>query len=251
MGKTFVTLPHLSYGVSAIGPKKMPGEQWEIRSLHPCSPYTIDNKVLSWLSLTNDDAEQMATFSSNLRRKIRKSQSMGFTVETGHTNLIDDFYRLFSRNMHRLGAPAMEQAFYHNIVSQVGVGHARVFILYRKHRVAGGAILLFHHKMAESCWLTTDPAYHHLYTTYLLHWSMISWSIAHQMSIYSFGRSTKNSGVHRYKQQWGTTDHTLYRNFSHPVSLDLRNNPILAKTWKYTPSPLTTLLGPPIARLFY
>jgi len=251
MGKTYVSLPHFSYAPASINPNEIPSKRWEIRSLTQCSSFSSDNKVLSWLSLYQDENQQMDDFSSNLRRKIRKAQSMKFSTETGHQELIPDFYTLFSTQMHRLGSPAMEQSFYRYIVNQLGLNHSRVFLIKHESRVIGAAILIFYRDFAETCWVATDPVFHKSYVSYWLHWTVIVWCISHNIHTYSFGRSTRNSGVHQFKQQWGTTDHTLYRNFSHPQPITLRNNVILAKTWISTPKPITHLLGPTIARKFY
>jgi len=250
-GMQYVSLPHFSYGSSKINVNDIPAKKWEIRSLEALSPHTIKNKVLSWLPLKNNAEVQLSVLSSNLRRKIRKAQTKGFALQSGGAALIPDFHNLFSKQMHQLGAPSMEQAFYHHIITSLGESRSKVFTVHKNHQVIGTAILIFYKDFAENCWVATDPSWHTQYITYFLHWAIIQFCITHTINTYSFGRSTINSGVHQFKKQWNTEDHILYRNFSHTHPLTLRNNAILAQGWKNTPRSVTKHLGPYIARKFY
>lgn len=62
--------------------------------------------------------------------------------------------------------------------------------------------------------------------------------------VYSFGRSTPQSGVHQFKRQWGTIDIPLawYENGGLIAENPHRLRP-LGKLLKYLPFPLVALLG--------
>ena len=251
INKQYVSLPHFSYGNSNLLPETIEAKKWEVRSLKQISPFYFNNKVLSWLLLEEDDNKQLACFSSNLRRKIHKSQLINFELVIGGTEYINEFYSLFQQTMHRFGSPALSIEFYHHLISNYHDGICKVFLIYFDGRVVGGSILLSHKTFFENCWIATDPKFNNINVSYFLQWAMISHAKQQKAEIYSFGRSTINSGVHQFKKQWNTTDHILYRNFSHLPTKDIRSYPILSELWRYTPSTLTKSIGPKIAKYIY
>ena len=251
INNNYVSLPHFSYGNSALRIENIPVKRWEIRSLHQLSPYFLNNKVLSWLTLEATENAQLYTFSSNLRRKINKSQSNGFKIGCGNSKYTTDFYSIYQKSMHRLGSPTLSLRFYQFIVSNYSEGICKIFVVYFGGTIAGAAVLLSYKTFFENCWLATNPMLNKLYISYLLHWTMITYAICRSAEIYSFGRSTINSGVHQYKKQWGTNDYTLYRNFSHPPEKDIRSFTFLSKIWQHTPNLITNSIGPNIAKYLY
>ena len=251
INKKYVSLPHFSYGNSVLIPETISAKRWEVRSLKQVSPYCFNNKVLSWLLLEEDETTQLARFSSNLRRKIQKSQSVKFELVAGGVEYVDEFYSLFQQTMHRFGSPALSSEFYRHLISNYCNGICKVFLIYFDRNVVGASILLSYKTFFENCWIATDPKFNKRNVSYSLHWAMITHAIQQKAEIYSFGRSTINSGVHQYKRQWNTTDHILYRNFSHPPGKDVRSFTPLSKIWKYTPSIITNSIGPKIAKYIY
>ena len=251
INKLYISLPHFSYGYSNLLPEIITAKKWEVRSLKQISPYFIDNKVLSWLSLEKDETSQYGSFSSTLRRKIQKSQSFNFELVIGGIEYVNDFYSLFQQTMHHFGSPALSIEFYRHLTTNYRDGICKVFLIYLDGRFVGGSILVSFRTFFENCWIATDPKFNKRNVSYSLHWAMISHAIQQKAEIYSFGRSTINSGVHQYKRQWNTTDHILYRNFSHPLTKDIRSYPILSELWRYTPSILTNSIGPKIAKYIY
>jgi hypothetical protein len=68
---------------------------------------------------------------------------------------------------------------------------------------------------------------------------------------FNFGRSTKNTGTFRFKQQWGAREKPLYYHYWLGSSNELPghspSNPKYAmaiSTWKHLPVPVTRWLGP-------
>ena len=247
----YISLPHFSYGNSALIPETISAKKWEVRSLQQLSPYFFNNKVVSWLTLEKDETSQLARFSSSLRRKIQKSKSNNFELVIGGTEYVTDFYSIFQQTMHRFGSPALSPDFYQHLVTNYREGICNVFLVYSDDRLPGGSILLSYKTFFENCWIATDPLFNKSNVSYLLHWAMISYAINQKAELYSFGRSTPESGVHQFKKQWNTTDHILYRNFSYPPGKDIRSYPFLSKLWKHTPSMITNAIGPTIAKYIY
>jgi len=125
----YVSLPHFSYGNSTLLPEAIPSKKWEIRSLKQLSPYFLNNKVLSWLTLESTENAQLYTFSSNLRRKIKKAQSNGSKIACGDSRYIIDFYSIYQKSMHRLGSPALSLKFYRFLKSNYSGGICKFFVV--------------------------------------------------------------------------------------------------------------------------
>jgi len=237
-----------------------PKVQWQVRMLKPVSEYFHTVKVVSWLPLAGSPQAQLARFSSNVRRKINKAIANDIVIETGGRELIGQFYSVFSHNMHRLGAPTMSRSFYGNIVEAFG-REAAVLIAWHHGKAIGGAIWLKQGDYGEACWFSTLEDYNTFYTSYFLWWECIKLSIDRNCKVFSFGRSTLDTGPHLYKQQWGTKNSTLYWNFSYPprndnfrigpFNINMPDRKILSFLWKISPCFIIRWLGPMVAGKFY
>lgn len=278
MGDVLVSMPYFSYALMHDDvPEQVettpefiydgrtfsctdPDVQWHLRLLARVSDYYHDVKVVSWLPLPDSPEEQFARLSSNVRRKISKAVKHNIKVEIGGSELVNKFYGVFSHNMHRLGAPAMSRKFYKRVVDAFG-HNGTVIIARHDGKAIGGAIMLKRGHFAEVCWFATLEDYNPFYTSYFLWWECIKLSIQRKSHAFSFGRSTRNSGSHYYKQQWGVKNTTLYWNFSYPLRNDqvkigrlnilMPNRNILSFLWKISPCFVIRWLGPMVADKFY
>lgn len=260
-GKEWISLPHLSYGgiINAenfsdlLNELKLENSRWQIRYILPLSPYYRNDKVLSYLPLSNEP-NLWKSFSKNLRRKIRKSYKNGLITKHGGTELINEFYNVYTRNMHRLGSPALSKGFIKHLVQYYHDGlqnHAKIFIAYLNSKAIGAALLLISKNSAENILLGSLSEYNQYYTTYMLHWKMMTYALQNNVVIYSFGRSTKNSGVHHYKKQWNTEEIQLYWSYSHPLKKSIKDMSFLSQIWKLVPYRIARFLGPFFAKKLY
>ncbi len=258
-GKRMVMLPHFSYGPGANADEaaeimkelKAQGYFCEWRLTAKASEYCYTDKTTSFLPLETGSDKQFRHLKSNVKRKIRKSAANGIITRSGNTELLDDFYSVYSRNMHRLGSPALPRRWFANLLKQYSGGEAGIWCSYLNDKAIGAAFLLEYRGFYEACWFSTLGKYNKLYTSYGLYWQMIHHATEQKAVIFSFGRSTAGSGVHTYKQQWGGQDLQLYWNYSHPQAKNIRNFTFLTKLWKLLPYPLARIIGPFISGRFY
>jgi len=225
-------------------------KKYELRSFSKLTENTYIDKVLSYINLNNQNII-FSSFKSNHRRKIRKSIKNGLTIKQGKTELLKDFYDVLCKNSHRLGAPVLPISFFRNLLTDYKYGDSLVFITYLNGKAIGSAFLLSYNGFYENIWFATIKKYNHLYTSYLLHWTMIKYACDKAAKIYSFGRSTKDSGVHNFKKHWGTKDKQLYWNYSHPKKFDLRKHNWIKEIWKLLPLPVAKWIGPYFAKKVY
>jgi len=256
----FVSVPHFSYGdiittndlvtvTDVLSQNNI--NNFEIRSFQKLSEHFDDSKVTSFLHLQTGIDEQFSEFKSKLRSQIRKGYKNELTIEIGNEELLEDFYVVYSKNMHELGSPVLGKVFFKNILQYYKYGYAKVFIVKYNGKAVGGSIVLTYQDFSEVCWASTLREYNRLSPNMVLYWEMIKFAIENNMKIFSFGRGSKGSSTLKFKQQWGTVEKQLYFNFSHPQKINIKRITFLSNIWAILPYRLTLFLGPKIAAKIY
>ncbi len=259
IGRKIVLLPHFSYGPSlnpevateVIRELKDKGYFCEWRLTAKVSEFCFTDKVTTLLPLQADDTQQFSLLDSNVKRKIRKCGLNGITIKTGKIELLHHFYEIYSRNMHRLGSPALPKRWFSALLSQYSNGEVRLWCAYYNNKPVGTAFMLEYNGFYEACWVSTLHEYNKLYTSYSLYWEMIRHAAEQKGRHFSFGRSTSGSGVHRFKQQWGGVDVPLFWNYSHPQKQNVRKLRFLPALWKLLPYRVARAIGPLVAGKIY
>lgn len=262
--KKSVSMPHFSYGgiirkndnfskkeiFSEIS--NCFGESFEVRDFEAYTPFFNDTKIATFLELKDTVDEQLASYKYNHRRKIKKAYKNNLKVKIGSSReAMLDFYKIYTQNMLRLGSPSLSKSFFLNLLEYYKYGEVIVFLVYRNQEVVGGAVLLSFNDFVEDCWLSTLSKYNYLYTSILLYWEMIKYSIENEKKIFSFGRSTKDSSLLKFKKQWNPIEKTLYFSYSEPQKLSLKKMTFLTKLWKLLPLKIANIIGPKIADKVY
>ena len=80
---------------------------------------------------------------------------------------------------------------------------------------------------------------------------MIKFAIENKAKIYSFGRSSHNSSVLKFKKQWETQDIPLYWSFSEKRKHNIRKIRILKILWRRLSLKIANLIGPFFAKKIY
>lgn len=272
-GREIVSLPHFSYGAWPDGItdgnllKNLSILRENIRQLqlHTGKKYQWripafsdqeeTTKVCSWLELKRPWYNSHLSWPGNLGRKIRKAFDEGLRVREGGRELLEMFYKVYELRLHEIGSAALPLIFFKNLLESYPdsalKADARIFIVTRNAETLGGAFCLKYDTFIENTWFATLARYQKLYTSYLLHAAMIEYAANSGCKVYSFGRSTRNSGVHRFKKQWGTEDVALYWIQIPEPKISLRNFPGLLKLWKNVPLGIARSFNPWLASRFY
>lgn len=259
-GKSLVSLPHFSYGQVGLASASYRVDKNEVmdfkvlieqqaiitgKSIEVRFPVTNFqapnhfNKISSWLYLDESAPVSWVEQTGNLGRKIRRAQKHGLKVETGGMELLSRFYKVYELRLHELGSAALPLFFFKEILlaypDKTLKADVRVYLVQKNDTIMGGAITLFYNDFAENTWFATLRKYQPLYASYLLHASMIEDARHYGCKIYSFGRSTRGSGVHRFKQQWGTSEVPLLWLRFPERGKSLKDFPFLLDLWKHVP----------------
>ncbi len=179
----------------------------EVYSLGKIGP---SHKSISVLRLKNDAKEQLAEFSSPVRRKISKAFRNGIKIIHGRDELLGDYYKLYRYCIHRLGSIGLPFSFFELLLKHVP--ESRLFLAKYNDKIIGAAVLVCWQDFAENPWFAGLRGYNKYYTSYALHYQMIDYAIKNACSLYSFGRSSRDSGVEKFKNQWNTDLVDLFYN---------------------------------------
>ena len=208
-----------------------------------------NRKVSMILELEAGSEEQLAAFKPKLRSQIKKAMKNGCTTELGNNEkLIEDFYHVFSRNMHALGSPVHSKDLFHAIFRAFG-DQAIVAVTYFEGKVAAGGIVLKNGKNAAIPWASSLSEYNRLAPNMLLYWELLSHCADNGIGTFDFGRCTFGEGTFRFKKQWGAQPYLLsWGNWVEPSGTRSgapgKIRPILESAWRRLPLGLVNLLGP-------
>jgi FemAB-related protein (PEP-CTERM system-associated) len=193
-------------------------------------------------------------FPAKLRSQIRRAEKEGMTFRLGKNDVLDDFYSVFSRNMRDLGTPVYGKSFFREIL-RVFPESAFIGVVYSKNLpVAAGFLYGFRHVL-EIPWASSDRRYNRLAPNMLLYSSVLKHACEREFSVFDFGRSTRDSGTYRFKEQWGAKPvdlrwhYWLSRNGPLPDMSPTNSKFKWAiSVWRPMPLALSRRLGPNIVR---
>jgi len=176
------------------------------------------------------------------------------TAHVGQLQLLSDFYTVFSLNMRDLGTPVYGKQFFSKILQTLSDDVRIISVRLRERPVAAGLVYGFR-QMLEIPWASSDRRYARLAPNMLLYATVLKYACERKYKYFDFGRSSKNSGTYRFKEQWGAQPVQLNWHYWLPEGASLPQlNPQNQKyqrairLWQQLPIPVTKILGPRIVK---
>lgn len=214
------------------------------------------DKVTFQLPLQEDHEVIWKGFNAKLRNQIRKSDKSGLTTEFAQLEGLDDFYRVFTRNMRDLGTPVWGRKFFEQILTKLPDRASLILVRDAKRVIAGGLVL----KFKRSLYVPSASAYRESLRScpnHALYWNVIKSGCENGMTSFDFGRSSHGSNTFRFKKQWVPDPTQLtwqyYLHLDQSLPQINPNNPkyrLLIYLWRKMPLPLANWLGPKVIRNF-
>jgi len=212
------------------------------------------DKVSMILPLPTDIETLEAQLGSKLRAQINRARREQPSTHCGGIELLDDFYRVFARNMRDLGTPVYARHFFANIL-QALPQQAHLVVIRLHNRPVAAAFLLGDRDLMEIPWASTLREVNALSMNMLLYREVLHFAIGLGYPFFDFGRSTQDAGTYRFKRQWGAQPLQHYWHYALPEGAQLPelkpDSPkfrLLIRCWQRLPVPLANLIGPPIVR---
>ena len=159
------------------------------------------------INLPRNQTQLMNSYSSNLRRKIRKGRSSSLQVI--ESNDLKGFYNIWAHNMRDLGTPPIPFLFFQNIKKFFG-DSAVLLLVVRGEEKLGGALLLIYEKTVLNSYISCLRHACRFYPNNLLYHEMLLWAINHNFTNFNLGRSQPASGNEKFKLQYGAELKPLY-----------------------------------------
>ncbi len=212
------------------------------------------HKVTMILPLPPTDDLLDKQLGSKIRAQVNKTHQAGVSVVFGQTELLDDFYRVFSHNMRDLGTPVYNIGFFRDILTTFSE-KAQLAVLYKDNAPLAAGFLIGHSDKLEIPWASSLRKFNHLGVNMYLYRSILRKAIENGYLFFDFGRSSIGASTHRFKKQWGAQEHTLHWTYWLKEKGDLPElnpqNPKYAlaiNVWRRLPVPIVNLIGPLLVR---
>ena len=271
-GNFLVSMPYVNYGglltlddtwneplleqVRLLG-QRLGARHVELRHLTPCYPDLpcSTEKVSMWLSLPETADVLFAGFKAKLRSQVRKGEKNGLGVRIGRTELLEDFYTVFTQNMRDLGTPVYGRRFFRLILDAFPDTARLVIITGASGQPLAGGFVLGYRDRLEIPWASSLRAYNHLQTNMWLYWQCLQYACAQGYRVFDFGRSSPGSPTFKFKEQWGAqpVQHYWHYHLAAGQRLPQLNphNPkylLAIEMWRRLPLAVTRWLGPSIVK---
>ncbi|MGB7329172.1 MAG: FemAB family XrtA/PEP-CTERM system-associated protein [Rubripirellula sp.] len=271
-GKFLVSLPYLNtggvWGLTPVVASKLVdaacdlADQFDVKHLELRGEQPIEHakfnferteKVHMRLPLPETAGAFDKSLKSKVRSQVKKADEHDLAVEFGGAEKLDDFYRVFARNMRDLGTPVFSKKLFAAIIKHFD-GNAE-FCVVRKSGLAIAAGLITHVRgVSEVPSASSLREFNRTNANMLMYQQMIHRAIERGSSTFDFGRSSQGSGTYRFKAQWGAQPHPAvwqyYVRKGDPDSMrpDADGKKTLVQVWRKLPVWLTRAIGPAIVR---
>ena len=211
-------------------------------------------KVSMRLKLPSNTQELGKSLGSKMRSQIRRPLRENPKISIGSVELVDKFYRIFSRNMRDLGTPVYPKSMFVEIIRRFP-GESNIVLIEIASRPIAAAFLLHFRDTTEVPWASTIREFNALSVNMLLYWELLKVAIDRNTTVFDFGRSTAHSGTYRFKKQWGAQPVQLCWNYwikdggvLPKINPDNPKYSLAIKVWKRLPLPFSKLIGPLLVR---
>jgi FemAB-related protein (PEP-CTERM system-associated) len=212
------------------------------------------HKVSMHLKLAADSDSAWKALKNKERNLIRKAQKSDLEVRIGGIEYIDEFYRIFARNMRDLGTPVYGRGFFESIFAAFP-SRTRIFVVAFQGRPIAASITYAYRRQIEVPWASSLREFRDRCPNNLLYWTMIQYAIENGFDVFDFGRSSPDDGPFRFKQQLGGEPIPLHWEYGllngGALPDQSPRNPkfrLAVNAWKHMPLGLATRLGPHIVR---
>ena len=217
---------------------------------------TVDSKVTFLLDLNRGPDVILKSFDAKLRNQIRKAQKSELVTEFGGTELLPEFYKVFSWKMHSLGTPVWGYPFFENILKTFPDTARLMLITKDAKTIAGGLVLAFKNRLYVPSAASYRSALKYC-PNHALYWEVIKKGCDEGYEYFDFGRSKIDSNTYNFKKQWVPVptelkwQYHLGRAASVPeISPSSPKYRFFINAWRKLPLPLANFLGPRVIRNF-
>ena len=186
-----------------------PDVELYLRTLKP--DYVLQNscQVLD-LEDALDASGNLVTASTNLRRNLRKAQSGRLRIDEDQslTN-VEEWYEIHTSRHREIGATPLPKGMFTAALQHMVPRDKARFIFVRladSGEMVAGGFYVCHGRVIDALMPAVRSEYAKLTPNHLLALHSIHWARKRGLRYYNWQASPPDSGVYRFKRQWGSRD---------------------------------------------
>ena len=211
--------------------------------------FKVNDTVTMRIDLDGCTSEEIfASLKKQCRQSVRKSQKHDFTFSCNHNQKsIDDFYVVYSKNMHIHGTPSLSKSFFISLAKEFK-DEILFFNVYYSEKIILSYCILLDNELAWGAWEGVDQEYKNMLVGYFGAWESIKYVCEHtNIKIYDFGRSPYLGGTYIFKSKFG----------AYPVKIDILTSQeeniyekysLASQIWKRLPKSIVDRIGPKLCK---
>lgn len=213
----------------------------------------LTSKVHMRLALPPSADELWSQFKAKHRNQLRKGGNQGFSVHWGGSDLLDEFYRVFSHNMRDLGTPVFGKRLFQTILGELA-GQSELCVVRDGAGPIAAALVVHGSGRTEVPSASSLKEYNPTNANDWMYWHLLQRAIERGQKVFDFGRSSIDSSTYAFKKKWGAeAEPAVWQYYVRHGSVgDMRRESgkfdRLVARWQRLPLWLTRLIGPPIVR---
>ena len=199
-----------------------------------------------------DDDRNLMAFTADRRRTIRKSIKKG--LKAHHNGSIDEFYPVYAESVRNLGTPVLPRRYYADLQQAFGDACETTVITHQGQPVATVMNFYFRDEVHTYYGGSLRRA-RDLKANDFMYWAVMQRAVERGMRIFDFGRSKQGTGSYDFKTHWGFEPEPLPYAYHLVRAKDIpnisptnRKYQLFIKGWQLLPLPVSSALGPWLAR---
>jgi FemAB-related protein (PEP-CTERM system-associated) len=233
-------------------------EYIELRNGYPeqaAAAPNVDRYATFTKVLSDTEDGLLETIPKKTRNMVRKALKTPFTTRI-ETENIENFERLHSTTMRRLGTPCFPKEHFRKILQNFR-GMVDIREVRLKEQVMAVSMNFYFRQTMHTYYAAADPEFNALAPNTYMYFDHLLWAGQNGYKTFEFGRSKRGTGAFEFKTHWGTEMRALPYHMLLLRGQDVPNySPTNSKfslainVWKRLPMPVTRMLGPRLIGMF-
>jgi hypothetical protein len=171
--------------------------------------YELEN-VLQAIDLRSDAADSWVSGSSNLKRNLRKAESGVLCIDDRQSRAnLEEWYEIHAARHTQIGATPLPKSLFTGALEHMVPAEKGHFVFVRLADggvMVGGALYIHHGRVLDALMPSVSGEHARLGTAFLLGAHSIRRARERGFHFYNWQPSPPDSGVYRFKRQWGSGD---------------------------------------------
>ncbi|MBI5468421.1 MAG: FemAB family PEP-CTERM system-associated protein [Deltaproteobacteria bacterium] len=187
------------------------------------------------------------------RRMIRQGMKLDLTSRVGRLEDLEEFYRIYARNVRDLGSPVFPISFFRTLMKNFG--DSFILSVWKGGEMVAGVLTFIYKDTLMPYYGGGLREYFEFAINDFMYWELLKWGCENGYRVFDFGRSKKDTGSYHFKRHWGFEPAELDYRYYLVRSKEMPNvspvNPkyrLFVNLWKRLPFPVANWLGPKLVR---